>query len=67
MDKKIIECIPNFSEGRDKHVIEEIIGVFKPFKNVRVLDHHSDRDHNRTVVTLLGTPAEVEEAAFRVI
>ncbi len=67
MDKKIVECIPNFSEGRDQHVIEGILGVFKPFKNVRVLDHHSDRDHNRTVVTLLGTPAEVEEAAFKVI
>jgi len=67
MGKKIVECIPNFSEGRGQQVIEEILGVFKPFKNVRVLDHHSDRDHNRTVVTLLGTPAEVEEAAFQVI
>ena len=67
MDKKIIECIPNFSEGRDHYVIEGILGVFKPFKNVRVLDHHSDRDHNRTVVTLLGTPEAVEEAAFKAI
>ena len=67
MDKKIVECIPNFSEGRNEHVIEEILGVFKLFKNVRVLDHHSDRDHNRTVVTLLGTPEEVEEAAFKAI
>ena len=67
MDKKIIECIPNFSEGRDQHVIEEIIKVFKPFHNVRVLDHHSDRDHNRTVITFLGAPEEVEEAAFQAI
>jgi len=67
MDKKIIECIPNFSEGRDQHVIEEILGVFEPFKNVRVLDSHSDRDHNRTVITLLGTPEAVEEAAFQAI
>jgi len=67
MDKKIIECIPNFSEGRDQHVIEEILGVFKPFMNVRVLDHHSDRDHNRTVVTLLGTPEAVEKAVFQAI
>jgi glutamate formiminotransferase/formiminotetrahydrofolate cyclodeaminase len=67
MDKKIIECIPNFSEGRDQQVIEEILGVFKPFKNVRVLDYHSDKDHNRTVVTLLGTPEAVEKAVFQAI
>jgi len=67
MDKKIVECIPNFSEGRDQQVIEEILAVFKPFMNIRVLDHHSDHDHNRTVITLLGTPTEVEEAAFQVI
>ncbi len=67
MDKKIIECIPNFSEGRDQHVIEEILKVFKPFKNIRVLDHHSDQDHNRTVITLLGTPEAVEEAVFQAI
>ena len=67
MDKKIIECIPNFSEGRDQYVIDEILGVFKPFKGVKVLDHHSDQDHNRTVITLLGTPEAVEEAMFQVI
>ena len=67
MDKKIIECIPNFSEGRDQHVIEEILGVFKPFKNVRVLDYHSDIDHNRTVITLLGVPEAVEKAVFQAI
>ncbi len=67
MDKKIIECIPNFSEARDQYVIDEILSVFKLFKNVRVLDHHSDRDHNRTVITFLGTPEEVEEAAFQAI
>ena len=67
MGKKIVECIPNFSEGRDQHVIDEILGIFKPFKDIRVLDHHSDRDHNRTVVTLLGTPEAVEEAVFQAI
>jgi glutamate formiminotransferase/formiminotetrahydrofolate cyclodeaminase len=67
MDKKIVECIPNFSEGRDQYVVEEILGIFKLFKNVRVLDHHSDQDHNRTVITLLGTPEAIEEAAFQVI
>jgi glutamate formiminotransferase/formiminotetrahydrofolate cyclodeaminase len=67
MDKKIVECIPNFSEGRDQHLIEEILGIFKPFKSVKVLDYHSDRDHNRTVITLLGEPEAVEEAAFQAI
>jgi len=67
MDKKIVECIPNFSEGRDQHVIEGILSVFKPFKNVRVLDYHSDKDHNRTVVTLLGEPEAVEKAVFQAI
>jgi glutamate formiminotransferase/formiminotetrahydrofolate cyclodeaminase len=67
MGRKIVECIPNFSEGLDQHVVDKILAVFKPFNNIQVLDHHSDKDHNRTVITFLGSPEEVEEAAFQAI
>jgi glutamate formiminotransferase / formiminotetrahydrofolate cyclodeaminase len=67
MNTKIIECIPNFSEGRDQQIIDAILAVFKPFSNMQVLDHHSDEDHNRTVVTLLGSPDDVQEAVFQAI
>ncbi|MDO9546915.1 MAG: glutamate formimidoyltransferase [Pelolinea sp.] len=67
MYRKIIECIPNFSEGRDQHVVDSILEVFNAFSSIQVLDHHSDKDHNRTVVTILGSPEEVEEAVFQVI
>ncbi|RLC41319.1 MAG: glutamate formimidoyltransferase [Candidatus Coatesbacteria bacterium] len=52
--KEIIECVPNFSEGRDKEKIDYIIGAFDGVKNLVLLDHSSDPDHNRTVVTLVG-------------
>lgn len=67
MGRKIVECIPNFSEGIHQHVVEKILALFKPFNNIQVLDHHSDKDHNRTVITFLGSPEEVEEAAFQMI
>lgn len=51
----IIECVPNFSEGRDKELIEQIVGVFRDQKDVTLLEYSSDSDHNRSVVTLLGT------------
>lgn len=58
---KIVECVPNFSEGRDPVLIEEIVSAAKTAK---VLDVHSDPDHNRSVVTILGDPAAVKQAAF---
>ncbi len=67
MARKIVECIPNFSEGRDQQVIRTILDAIQTVKGVRVLDHHADADHNRTVVTFLGDPGAVEEAAFRAI
>lgn len=51
----IIECVPNFSEGRDKELIEQIVGIFRDQKDVTLLEYSSDSDHNRSVVTLLGT------------
>lgn len=58
---KIIECIPNFSEGRNCGLVEKIIDAVRGKKDVKLLDYSSDSDHNRTVVTFIGTPEGVEE------
>lgn len=58
---RIIECIPNFSEGRNKENIEKIIDTVRGKEGVKLLDYSSDEDHNRTVVTLVGEPSKVEE------
>jgi len=61
--KRIVECVPNFSEGRRLEVIEAIRNaVARP--GVAILDQHSDADHNRTVLTLVGEPEAIEPAAF---
>lgn len=65
--KQIVECVPNFSEGRDMTVIEQITGEIKKVAGVELLDVDPGRDTNRTVVTFAGSPAGVEEAAFRAI
>lgn len=62
---KIVECVPNFSEGRRKKVVGEITGEIKKVKGVKLLDVESDVDHNRSVVTFIGEPKAVAEAAFR--
>jgi glutamate formiminotransferase len=61
---KIIECVPNFSEGINKEVIESIIDEVRKTEGVKLLDYSSDSDHNRTVVTFIGNPEGVKEAAF---
>jgi glutamate formiminotransferase len=63
--KRIVECVPNFSEGRRKDIIVQIVGALASVEGVRVLDVQSDADHNRSVVTLVGDPEAVEEAAFQ--
>jgi len=65
MPDQLIECIPNFSEARRPEIVTQIIDKIKAISNIHVLDFHSDEDHNRTVVTFVGPPAEVEEAAFQ--
>jgi glutamate formiminotransferase/formiminotetrahydrofolate cyclodeaminase len=60
----LVECIPNFSEARRPQVVEAIIAAISS-AGVTVLDYHSDRDHNRTVITYVGTPEAAEEAAFQ--
>ena len=64
MPKALVECIPNFSEARRTQVVEQIVAVIQSVKDVQVLDQHSDLDHNRTVITMVGDPVAVEEAAF---
>lgn len=58
---KIIECIPNFSEGRDKVIIDNIIDTLRGRDGIKLLDYSSDKDHNRTVVTFVGSPEKVYE------
>ncbi len=65
MSMPLVECIPNFSEGRRPEVVRQILKALTSVDGVVLLDHHSDPDHNRTVVTFVGPPAAVEEAAFR--
>ena len=67
MTTPIVECIPNFSEARRPEVIAEIISMINKVDGVYLLDQHSDEDHNRTVVTFIGSPEGVEEAAFAAI
>ena len=65
--RKIIECVPNFSEGRDMGVIEKIAEVIRGTEGVKLLDIDPGKATNRTVVTFVGEPEPVIEAAFRAI
>jgi glutamate formiminotransferase / formiminotetrahydrofolate cyclodeaminase len=67
MSQFLVECIANYSEGRRTEVIEAIADAIRSVQGVHILDRHSDEDHNRTVLTFLGSPEAVEEAAFRSI
>lgn len=64
---KLVECVPNFSEGRNKEIIETIIDEVRRTEGVKLLDYSSDKDHNRTVVTFVGSPEETREAAYKLI
>lgn len=65
--KKIMECVPNFSEGRDLKKVEKIIDCFRGKEGVKLLDYSSDKDHNRTVVTLVGEVEPLKEAVLSAI
>jgi glutamate formiminotransferase/formiminotetrahydrofolate cyclodeaminase len=65
--KKIVECVPNFSEGRDMATLDQISAEIKKIVDVELLDVDPGRDTNRTVVTFAGSPDGVEEAAFQAI
>ena len=65
MAKQIVECIPNFSEGRNKQVVDAIVAAIQSVEGILLLDRSSDPDHNRSVVTFVGDLNNVGEAAFR--
>jgi glutamate formiminotransferase/formiminotetrahydrofolate cyclodeaminase len=65
--KKIIECVPNFSEGRDLAIIKQITDAIESVQGVQLLDVDPGESTNRTVVTFIGEPEPVKEAAFRAV
>jgi glutamate formiminotransferase len=62
-----MECVPNFSEGRDPEKIEKIAGVFRAKEGVRLLDYSGDPDHNRMVVTVAGRPEALKASVLEAI
>ncbi len=64
MPDALIECIPNFSEGRDEKKISAIAAAVKNTPQIKFLDLHSDIDHNRSVITFMGSPLAVKTAAY---
>jgi glutamate formiminotransferase/formiminotetrahydrofolate cyclodeaminase len=67
MSNPLVECIPNFSDARRPEVVNAILKSITDVDGVHLLDHHSDLDHNRTVVTMIGAPQAISEAAYRAI
>ncbi|ELY5747057.1 glutamate formimidoyltransferase [Streptococcus iniae] len=64
---KIVECIPNFSEGRNQEVIDGLVKTAKSIPGVTLLDYSSDASHNRSVFTLVGDDNSIQEVAFQLI
>lgn len=65
--EKIMECVPNFSEGRDHEKIDRIVEPFRGKKDVKLLDYSNDEDHNRMVVTVIGEPETLKAAVLEAI
>ena len=65
MEKRLIECVPNISEGRDLDKIQAIANVVETIEGVKLLDIDPGYATNRTVITFVGTPEKVIEAAFK--
>lgn len=63
--KRLVECVPNFSEGRRPEVVDAIVAAIQSVSGVRVVDRSMDASHNRAVLTVVGAPEGVVEAAFR--
>ncbi len=59
---RLIECVPNCSEGRDKQVVEAIADAVRAVPGVTLMDYSSDESHNRSVFTIVGSPEQVGEA-----
>lgn len=62
-----MECVPNFSEGRDREKIDKIVEPFRGKKDVKLLDYSNDEDHNRMVVTVIGEPEALKTAVLEAI
>lgn len=67
MMDQIMECIPNFSEGRDLEKVEKIAGAFRAKEGVKLLDYSTDKDHNRCVVTAVGRPEALRDAVIEAV
>ncbi len=67
LPERLVECVPNFSEGRRQEVIDQIVQEIANVPQVWILDVESDKDHNRSVVTCVGEPEAALEAMFRAI
>ena len=65
--ERIMECVPNFSEGRDLRKVEMIVDAFRGKESVKLLDYASDKDHNRSVVTVIGEPEPLRDAVVESI
>lgn len=64
---RIMECVPNFSEGRDREKIEKIVNPFRTREGVKLLNYSNDEDHNRLVVTVVGEPEPLREAVLEAV
>src|SRR5512134_1160141 len=64
---RLVECVPNFSEGRRREVVDQILAAIASVPGVTLLDAEMDPDHNRCVLTFAGEPEPVMEAAVRVV
>ncbi len=64
---KLVECVPNFSEGRDLAKMEQLLDCFRGKSNVKLLDYSNDFDHNRMVITAVGEPSAVKKATIEAI
>ncbi len=65
--RKIVECVPNFSEGKDPEKIERIVATFRNKEGVKLLDYQQDPDHNRLVITAVGEPEALKEAVLEAV
>ena len=65
--QKIIECVPNFSEGCNLEIIDRIVNVFRAKENVKLLDYSNDKDHNRMVITVIGEPEAIKNRIIEAV
>lgn len=65
--RKIVECVPNFSEGRDLDKIEKIVSPFRGKEGVKLLNYEADKDYNRVVVTVMGEPEAVKKSVVEAV